>query len=327
MVVAETDARLPPLIEVTEARPGSAWAEHFRLLWPGYRRWFLARQRPGSPSLTASRAQLGRYLPELVPTWERLVELARDRGAGDLAARFLTLYRPPPFLSGCSILVTSDPDSGEPVMVRNYDYDPELWDGVLWRSAWSGHDVLAFSDCLWGALDGMNAHGLAVALAFGGRRTIGDGFAIPLVVRLLLETCRDVEDAASALERVPSHMSYSLLLVDARGGVLRAELAPDHPPRFDRRPWVTNHQGSGGAWPAYEKASRTHERGQTLDHLARAATLRDQVEAFRRPPLFTSDFERSFATLYTTAWHPVRQTATVTVRGQEPRTFAVSKGL
>jgi hypothetical protein len=38
-------------------------------------------------------------MPELVPTWHRLVELA---GGGELVAQMLTLYNPPAYLTGSS---------------------------------------------------------------------------------------------------------------------------------------------------------------------------------------------------------------------------------
>jgi predicted choloylglycine hydrolase len=57
-------------------------------------------------------------MPELESTYDELVELA---GGGDLAARFLSLYRPPPFLTACSQGVWR---GAEPALVRNYDYDP-----------------------------------------------------------------------------------------------------------------------------------------------------------------------------------------------------------
>ena len=57
-------------------------------------------------------------MPELVPTWERLVELA---GGGDMAARMLSLWDPPPLVAGCS---QARPDARRPVLVRNYDFAP-----------------------------------------------------------------------------------------------------------------------------------------------------------------------------------------------------------
>ena len=87
-------------------------------------------------------------MPELVPTWRRLVELA---GGGDHAARLLGLYRPTPYLSGCSQAVwTRD----SPLLVRNYDYRPELCEGTLLFRAGHGTKVSAMSDCLWACSTG-----------------------------------------------------------------------------------------------------------------------------------------------------------------------------
>ena len=66
-------------------------------------------------------------MPELVPAWPRVVELA---GGGDLAARMLTLYDTPPLITGCSQAALPGP-----VLVRNYDFDPELFEGVVPGSA------------------------------------------------------------------------------------------------------------------------------------------------------------------------------------------------
>ena len=58
------------------------------------------------------------------------------------------------------------------------------------------------SDCLWGLLDGVNDAGLAVSLTFGGRRVLGDGFGIPIVIRYLLETCETVDRGQGRRSRV-----------------------------------------------------------------------------------------------------------------------------
>ncbi len=297
------------LKRLDEARPDVLWQQHFRRLWPFYRRWFLARHRGEAISLEASRKQLGRHMPELLPVWGELCELARDAGHGDLAARFLTLYRPPPFLTGCSMIATNDPVTGEPVLIRNYDYDPSLWERALWRVGEGEHRTVFTSDCLWGALDGVNARGLAVALSFGGRRVVGDGFGIPLIVRWLLDHCATVDEARNALARSASHMAYNLLLVDASGAHLVAELSPDRAPVFRDRRVVTNHQGNGGEWPEYERATATQLRRQTLQNLldqdADSGTGSPRIaEAFLQQPLRVADFERSFVTLYTAVLRP-----------------------
>ena len=129
-------------------------------------------------------AMLGRHMPELVPVHHRLVELA---GGSELDARMLSLYSGPPFVTGCSqVAWTRD----VPALIRNYDYPVSRLEGLLMHTAWGRRRVIGMSDCLWGLLDGMNDAGLAVSLTFGGRSVSGDGFAIPLVVRHLLEACR-----------------------------------------------------------------------------------------------------------------------------------------
>jgi hypothetical protein len=59
------------------------------------------------------------------PTWRRLVELA---GGDPLAAQMLTLYNPPPYITGCSQAVHLGADRA---LVRNYDYAPELFERVV----------------------------------------------------------------------------------------------------------------------------------------------------------------------------------------------------
>ena len=159
-------------------------------------------------------------MPELVPTYERLVELA---GGDELAARLLSLYRPPGFVVGCSQGAwTRD----APVLVRNYDYPVSRLEGIVYLTEWSGRRVLGMSDCLWGLLDGINDAGLAVSLTFGGRRDVGDGFGIPLVVRYLLEVCADVAEAREALARIPVHAAQNLTLLDRSGAYLTAYVGP-----------------------------------------------------------------------------------------------------
>ena len=61
--------------------------------------WFLREGEAARPSYATSVRMLRAHMPELVPAYERVVELA---GGGDLAARMLSLYKPPPYLAACS---------------------------------------------------------------------------------------------------------------------------------------------------------------------------------------------------------------------------------
>jgi predicted choloylglycine hydrolase len=96
----------------------------------------------------------------------------------------LSHWSMPPFGPACSQAVVN---GGVRALIRNYDYHPDLFEQVVMSTRLRGRDVLGTSDCLWGLLDGTNANGLAVSLAFGGGRGWGPGFGIPLDVRYLLE--------------------------------------------------------------------------------------------------------------------------------------------
>jgi len=288
------------LVAVDEEEPGAKWAALFERFAPAYRRWFLRQGDAARPSYRACRRALREHLPELVPTYERLVDLA---GGGDLAARLLSLYRPTPYVFGCSQAVFGR--GHDPILVRNYDYAPALWEGVLLRSRWSDRATIAMSDCLWGVLDGINEEGLCVALSFGGRRVVGDGFGIPLVLRYVLERCRTAGEAAAALERIPSHMAYNVTLLDAAGERRTVQVAPDRPASVTRRPVATNHQRRG-EWKRYVHATASVDREAHLyRHLEDPDEREDRfVARFLEPPLYTTDHARGFGTLYTAVYRP-----------------------
>jgi predicted choloylglycine hydrolase len=283
---------------IRELELGSAWQRLFEERWPHYREWFLQEGDAARPSYATSVRMLRAHMPELVPAYERVVELA---GGGDLAARMLSSYRPPPYLAACSQGCWTR-RSG-PMLVRNYDYAPSRFEGTVWLTRMLQQRVIGMSDCLWGLLDGINESGLAVSLTFGGRRELGDGFGIPIVVRYVLEVCETVADARSVLARLPYSLSHNLTVADRQGGVLTAYLSPDREPIFRGFPVATNHQGIV-EWPEQAKATRTIERERLLLRLLEGADMKAEgfVDAFLRPPLFSRSYASGFGTLYTAAY-------------------------
>lgn len=240
-------------------------------------------------------------MPEIVPTYETLVDLA---GGGDTAARFLSFYCPPPYLSGCSQAVWP---GDEPLLVRNYDYPPQLSDGVILNTRWNRRWVTGMTDGLFGMVDGMNDAGLAVSLTFGGRTVVGDGFGVPLIIRYVLEFCRTVRDAAKALKRIPCHMAYNVTAVDREGRHMTAYLSPDRGCTISDSRVATNHQEQV-EWHRHARATATVERERFLLH---RLTLHDEpadkfIAAFQKPPLYSAAYDRGFGTLYTAVYWPAR---------------------
>ena len=221
---------------ISEARPGPKWQALFHHHWAAYRSWFLSDGPAARPLYLSSRKALATHMPELLQTYDLLVELA---GGGDLASRFLSLYCPPAYLRGCSQAVwTGSP----PILVRNYDYSPRLFEGTILRTEWNGRAVVGTGDCLWGLVDGINEDGLALSLSFGGRRAVGEGFGVPLLLRYALEFCRSTQEAVDALCRVPTHMSYNVTVLDGAGHYKTVFIAPDRTPVVKTLAMTTNHQ-------------------------------------------------------------------------------------
>jgi predicted choloylglycine hydrolase len=214
----------------------------------------------------------------------------------------LSMVDPPSYLSACSQVAFTN---GRPALVRNYDYLASRFDGIVLRTAWTGRQVIGTSDSLWGLLDGVNDAGLAVSLTFGGRRLLGHGFGIPLVVRYILEICSTVAEGRAVLERVPLHLAHNLTLLDASGAFVTAYLAPERPPVFADVPWATNHQDVVD-WPEYTTATRSHEREALIRIALDGPVTTDEhlIAAFLEPPLRDSAGADHFGTLYTAVFRP-----------------------
>ena len=284
---------------MTEALPGPKWAALFAEFWPDYRRWWLREGEDPRPTYWESRQALAAHMPEILDLYDRLCELA---GGGDQAARFLSFYRPPPYLSGCSQAIWP---GKEPVLVRNYDYSPKAFDSLVMHTAWQGRVVLGTADGLWGLVDGMNDAGLAVSLTFGGRRVVGDGFGVPLIRRYVLQTCETAEQAGAALARLPTHMSYNVTVVDRHRHFRTVMMAPDRPARITHAAVATNHQ-ERVEWDSHARFTATVERER---YLLQRLTLHVEpqekfIAAFLRPPLYSSAFAQGFGTLYTAVYRP-----------------------
>jgi predicted choloylglycine hydrolase len=300
---------------VREDLPGIRWQAAFRSYWPGWKAWYLAGRREDAPSLQDSKRALARYMPEFLPTWHRLVALAEN--VQD-AAQFLTFWCPPPYLAGCSQAVLVDEEG--PVLVRNYDLDPALNEPIILNSSWNGRRVIGSMEAIAGLADGINDRGLAVSLTFGGRQLVGVGFGIPLILRYILETCDNTEEAIAALRRIPCHQAYNVTLLDktcAHATVLL--VPPEEPTIVTRELAITNHQVRVD-WHDRARLSRTVERKRFLDELLAnpKLTSSELEQAFLAPPLFTGDYQRGFGTVYTASYRPREGSMTLLWPDQAP---------
>ncbi|WGW03725.1 C45 family autoproteolytic acyltransferase/hydolase [Tropicibacter oceani] len=288
---------------ISEDQPGPKWAGQFAEYWPSYSAWWAREGLSGRPTYAESRRAIRDYMPELLDLYDRLCALA---GGGDTEARFLSFYCPPRYLAGCSQAIWP---GNEPLLVRNYDYDSNAFDGITLKTRWNGRGVIGTTDGLFGLVDGMNDAGLAASLTFGGRREVGTGFGVPLILRYILQTCTTAKEAGAVLKRIPCHMSYNVTVLDAQRQYLTAYLTPDRPTVLTRAAVATNHQ-ERVEWSSHARFTATVERERFL--LQRLTlhpdTQKRFVGAFLKPPLYSTAFSSGFGTLYTAAYRPRKGT-------------------
>lgn len=283
---------------IAEKNPGKKWQKLFQKHWPAYKAWFLSKQHAQSPDLETCRAKLKEFMPEFYPTYLHLCKLA---GPDKVAHRFLTGYCPPAYISGCAQIVSEK----EAQLVRNYDFDPNLSEGTLLHSAWNGQRVMAMGDCLIGVVDGMNESGLVVSLTFGGRKVVGEGFGIPFILRYVMEHCTTLNQALEALQRIPSHMSYNIMLMNREGEHRLIQLAPDRAPHITDLSASTNHQGVVD-WPEHALFTKTIERELYLHEMLSKGerTSTEIADEFLKAPLFNRKYRQGFGTIYTAVYQP-----------------------
>ena len=300
------DGRFMTVHAYRETTPGSRWRALFDATWPAYRSWYTHEGLAARPSLPECRDALARYMPELIPTWERLCRLSGDE---PVAARMLSMWRLPAFAVGCSQAMLP---GEQPTLVRNYDYDQALFEAVIASTDYSGRRrVIGTSDMLWGLLDGMNDDGLAVSLTFGGRPDVGDGFGIPIVLRYVLETCATVEQAVDALRRIPVSQSYNVAIVDRAGDHATVFVAPGQPAEVSDLPATTNHRLDQIEHPTHAARFNSARRLTELNELLSGTpSSRQLVSAMLAPPVRNDQFEAGFGTLYTAEYRPAAGVAT-----------------
>jgi len=266
---------------------------------PIYLHWL--SRAPNKISAFEGREKLQTYMPELLPTYDALCHAF---GSEELTGAFLSLYNPPTFRTGCSQACKNE---GEIELVRNYDFPAQMCDRLLLHSNWNGTRVIAMTDCLWGVLDGMNEHGLALSLAYGGRSKRGDGFAITLVLRYILEFCRTTNEAVAVLKRIPVHMPYNVTVVDCSGLIKTVAICPDELAQEITLAFATNHQ-QGGSIENVDNIADSYMREQYLS--TRLADPRQAkkplVDLFLAPPLLRRATDwYGWGTLYTARYKPL----------------------
>lgn len=283
-----------------EEKPGVAWLERFNAGRAEAENWYLGQGRLPAPSPAECRAALAAHMPELLPRYDEACAMVGD---DPLAHAILSHWRPAPSSGGCSQLVWLGEDG--PALLRNYDFPPGIVSGRFESTAWFGREVIAAAQRPWGGVyDGMNADGLVASLTHGGDAALGQGFAIILMLRYVLETCMNVGEAIGALLRLPIAQSQNVTLLDRSGDFATLFMNPDRETVVTRNSVCANHQQTPPA-ALSDRQRDSVRREQVLSALLQEPGMSLEVlrARFLEPPLYSR--RASFATVYSALYRPL----------------------
>lgn len=288
---------------VAESTPGEKWRDFAAMTFPDYRQWY-HQFNHNKVVADECMAALQTHMPEFKPVFDHMADQLE---LNETDRAIFSFYCPAPAQFGCSQAVWL---RQYPVLVRNYDYSPRLSEGRILMSRWQGIGVLASTDCLWGALDGMNEFGLCVSVTLVGSVKYFAGFAAPVVVRYLLQYCRSVNEAVNALMRIPLCTAYNFTLVDAAFAVKTVEVNPLTGIHISSSPTATNHQSDADVFRSPWLYS-SFLRKKTMQELLQSpySTIESFIHSFGYFPLLNPDHSANTGTLYTAAYNSVLRSA------------------
>lgn len=137
----------------------------------------------------------------------------------------------PPIPDGCTqIAVLPEITSNQHVMVgRNYDFSDDIklsdWRLILLYPN-TGKNSIGVSQFIFGRTEGMNNDGLYVGMSFAhGKGKNDNGFFFPIIVRIILDKCKNTEEALELIQKIPHSSSYNYLIADSKSAFV-VEVSP-----------------------------------------------------------------------------------------------------
>lgn len=220
-----------------------------------------------------------------------------------------------PRLGGCSAVMSPS------AFGRNYDFRPQNYGARLALIQPKGsYASIGFSELLTGRLDGMNEHGLSVALHLVGHKRL-PGMSCLLMIRIVLDQCATTDEAVEMFRSFPHAVAYNYSLLDAGGQAAVVEAMPGafHARRGSALA-CTNHFQSPPMRPYNRARSRTSwTRLPPLEAWAMQDLAVDALfEALNRsssPAFFGRNRRGRFGTLHTIATEPSSKVVLIGVGG------------
>src|SRR5262245_12829340 len=264
-------------------------------------------------SIKNAQAALATYAPNI---WEELHGLADGLEIPfDTAVMRYSNGRLPYPTYGCSSLSTVD------LFGRNYDYSVGKYNSMLMAIQPKGVNAsVGFSDRFTGRVDGMNEHGLCIALHLVNQsKSWRPGLGCILTVRIVLDQCATTAEAVKLLKRLPHGLSFSYSLKDAKGMGAVVEASPlEVVVREGGNLACTNHFQTKKLQMFNRRSAWTYQRLPPLEAWSKAGLSPEQLfRALNRSgsPVFDHRYAFGCGTMHTLVCEPASRRLLVGVGG------------
>ena len=264
-------------------------------------------------SIKNAQAALATYAPNI---WEELHGLADGLEIPfDTAVMRYSNGRLPYPTYGCSSLSTVD------LFGRNYDYSVGKYNSMLMAIQPKGVNAsVGFSDRFTGRVDGMNEHGLCIALHLVNQsKSWRPGLGCILTVRIVLDQCATTSEAVRLLKRLPHGLSFSYSLKDAKGVGAVVEASPlEVVVREGGNLACTNHFQTRKLQMFNRRSAWTYQRLPALEAWSKAGLSAEELfRALNRSasPVFDHRYAFGCGTMHTLVCEPATRSLLVGVGG------------
>ncbi|QDQ03436.1 linear amide C-N hydrolase [Lysinibacillus fusiformis] len=194
--------------------------------------------------------------------------------------------------------------------VRNYDFSPKIYDArLVFSKPTHGYASVGFSQQIIGRLDGMNEKGLVVGLHFVNNDYKDEGFIASTIVRILLDQCKNIEEAIALIAKLPHGYGYNYSMTDQSGKAIVVEASPQEQfIRADNPLICTNHfestvlQDNNRKWIEGSVQRKEYVTSFLKEELSANAAYRHFNDG--QSPVFFKDYQAYFGTLHTVVYSP-----------------------
>lgn len=118
--------------------------------------------------------------------------------------------------------------NGHIYLARNYDYWPQESDLCLVTTKVKGkYKHIGFSELGFGRNDGINEHGLCISMSNAAPGVTSNSFGVEfwVIIRTVLDSCRNVNEAIELINRIPTSTYTNFIVADRNTNAALIEVA------------------------------------------------------------------------------------------------------